>query len=97
MKKLTPLQAETMQYCKNQIDEARKVKIDIKEVKKREMYQAERILEAQAGIVYTQGGSCTIRTLKSLENQGLLKVLQDNSGIGTSCGAFPSKVQILNY
>ncbi len=97
MKKLTPVQEETMQYCKKQIDEARLQKIDLKKVKKREMRQAERILDAQSGIVYTQGGNCTIRTLRALEERGLLEVLEDNSGIGTSGGAFPSKVRILNY
>lgn len=34
MKKLTPLQEETMEYCKRQIDEARKQHIDLKKVKK---------------------------------------------------------------
>ncbi len=97
MKKLTPLQEETMAYCKKKIDEARELEIDFKKIKKRDQYRVEQILEAQSGIVYTQGGRCTIKTLRVLEERGLLKVLEDNSGIGTSGGAFPSKVQILNY
>ena len=97
MKKLTELQLETMEYCKKQIDEARKQNIDISKVKKREYASAKRIIEAQDGIVYTQGGRCTIRTLKVLEEHGLIEILEDNSGIGTSMGAFPSKIKILNY
>ena len=95
--KLTKVQEETMEFCKLQIDKARKQIIDIKKVKKREMRQAIEILNAQNGIVSTQGGNCTIRTLRKLESLGLLEVLEDNSGIGTSGGAFPSKVKILNY
>ncbi len=97
MKKLTPVQEETMTYCKKQIDEARKLEIDFKKIKKRDQQRVEKILEAQSGIVYTQGGRCTIKTLRGLEERGLLKVLEDNSGIGIGGGAFPSKVQILNY
>ena len=97
MKKLTPVQEETMAYCRKQIDEARSRQIDLKKVKKRDLRAVEAILDDQDGIVYTQGGKCTIRTLRALEELGLLKVLEDNSGIGTSGGAFPSKVQILNY
>lgn len=95
--KLTKVQEETMDYCKSKIDEARKQVVDLKKVKKRDMLHAKEILDAQNGIVYTQGGNCTIRTLRKLESLGLLEVLQDNSGIGTSGGAFPSKVKILNY
>lgn len=97
MKKLTELQLETMEFCTKQIDEARKQNIDIAKVKKRDRISAQRILEAQNGIVYTQGGKCTIRTLKVLERYGLLEIIQDNSGIGMCVGAFPSKVKILNY
>ena len=97
MKKLSPVQEETMNFCKAQIDEARKQVIDITKVKKRDFASAKRILDAQGGIVYTQGGNCTIRTLKKLEELGLIEVLEDNSGIGTRGGAFPSKVKVLNY
>ena len=88
MKKLTPLQAETMEFCQAQVDEARRRGAEVTD---------RRILDAQKGIVYTQGGLCTIRTLRVLERYGLLEVLEDNSGIGTSHGAFPSKVRLLRY
>ena len=55
-----------------------------------------KIIDAQKGIVYTQGGNVTIRTLKKLEEIGLIEILEDNSGIGTGFGAFPSKVRLLN-
>ena len=97
MKKLTPLQEETMEYCKRQIDEARKQHIDLKKVKKRDNKAAVSTIEAQNGMVYTQGGDCTIRTLRSLEKMGLIEVIEDNSGIGTGVGAFPSKIKVLNY
>lgn len=99
MAKLTELQLETIEYCKKQIDEAReRGEIDIRKVGKRKMREALAIIEAQNGIVYTPGGRCTSRTLRALEKQGLLFILEDNSGIGLGgCGAFPSKVQILNY
>ena len=97
MKKLTLVQLATMEFCKKQIDEARKENIDINNVKKKEYLRAKQILDAQNGIVYTPGGNCTIRTLKALEKYGLLEVLEDNSGIGTGGGAFPSKVKILDY
>lgn len=86
-----------MDFCKEQIDRARLQSIDLKKAKKRELATVQRIIDAQNGIVYTQGGNCTIRTLKKLEDIGLLKILEDNSGIGTGFGAFPSKVKILNY
>ena len=47
MKKLTPLQEETMEYCKRQIDEARKQHIDLKKVKKRDYQAAVSTIEAQ--------------------------------------------------
>ena len=97
MKQLTPLQAETMEYLKAQIDEARAQHIDMQKVKKRDLYHAKEILDAQNGIVYSQGGNCTIRTLRALEQRGLIEVLLDNSGIGTCRVAFPSKVKVLNY
>ena len=97
MKKLTPVQEETMKFCKEQIDKARGEKIDIKKVKKKERSVAQKIIDAQNGIVYTQGGNCTIRTLRKLEELGLIEVLEDNSGIGTGGGAFPTKVRVLNY
>lgn len=97
MTKLTSLQKETMQYLKTQIDEARKQKIDITTVKKGDYASAIKVLEAQNGIVYTQGGNVTSRTLKKLEAAGLIEILEDNSGIGTGFGAFPSKVKVLNY
>ncbi len=97
MKKLSRLQAETMEYCKRQIDEARKQEIDMAKVRKKDLAAAQKILDAQNGIVYTQGGNCTIRTLKVLEQYGLIEILEDMSGIGTGTGAFPSKVRILNY
>ena len=95
--KLAKGQRETVEDCKSQIDEARKITRDIKKVKKRELRQAQRIIDAQNGIVYTQGCNCTIRTLKKLEAEGLIVILEDNSGIGTGFGAFPSKVKVLNY
>jgi len=95
--KLTQLQKETLEYCKNQIDEARKHAIDIKKVKKRDLVCVQKILDAQNGIVMSPGGNCTIRTLKKLQSLGLLEIIQDNSGIGTGGGAFPSIVKILNY
>lgn len=97
MKKLSPVQAETMKFCIAQIDEARRQVIDIKKVKKRDIYIVRNILDAQNGIVYTQGGNCSIRTLRKLESLGLIEILEDNSGIGTGFGAFPSKVKVLNY
>ena len=97
MKKMTPVQIETMEFCKRQIDEARKQNIDLTKAKKKDYANAKRICDAQKGIVYTQGGNCTIRTLRVLEKYGLIEILEDNSGIGTSVGAFPSKVKILNY
>lgn len=96
--KLTAVQMETMAYCKKQIDDARSQgEIDLQKIKKRDLFQAKQIIDAQNGIVLTQGGNCTSRTLKSLEKKGLLRIIQDNSGIGTGNGAFPSQVQILNY
>ena len=97
MKKLTPVQIETMEFCKRQIDEARNQNIDLTKVKKKDYASAKRILDAQNGIVYTQGGNCTIRTLRVLEKYGLIEILEDNSGIGICGGAFPSKIKILNY
>lgn len=32
-----------------------------------------------------------------LEAKGLLEIIEDQSGVGTGFGAFPSKVKILNY
>ena len=55
------------------------------------------IADAQKGIVYTPGGKVTIRTLRKLEHMGLIEILEDNSGVGTGFGAFPSKVRVLNY
>lgn len=95
--KLTKTQIETLEFCKRQIDEARKQVIDLKKVKKRDLGHAQNILKAQQGIVCSPGGNCTIRTLKKLEELGLLEIVQDNSGIGTGFGAFPSIVKILNY
>lgn len=97
MAKLTPLQKETMEYLKTQIDAARQQSIDIKNVNKRDSITVSKILDAQSGIVYTPGGNVTIRTLRKLENMGLIEILEDNSGIGTGFGAFPSKVKVLNY
>jgi len=95
--KLTAVQQETMDYCRKQIDEARAQSVDLSKAKKKEYARMKEIVDAQNGLVYTQGGSCTIRTLKKLESLGLLEVVEDNSGIGMGCGAFPSKVRILNY
>ena len=75
MKKLTLVQLATMEFCKKQIDEARKENIDINNVKKKDYLRAKQILDAQNGIVYTPGGNCTIRTLKALEKYGLLKYI----------------------
>ena len=95
--KLTKVQKETLEFCKHQIDEARKQIIELKKVKKRDLMHAKQILDAQNGIVLTQGGNCNIKTLRKLEELGLLEIIQDNSGIGTGFGAFPSVVKILNY
>ena len=95
MNKLSPVHKETMEFCIKQIEEARQQNIDLSKVKKKELSSAHRILDAQRGIVYTQGGNCTIRTLKALDKKGLIELLEDNSGIGTAAGAFPSKVKIL--
>ncbi len=97
MKKLTPVQIETLEFCKKQIDEARNINLDVKKTKKKDSSANKEILDAQNGIVYTQGGNCTIRTLKALEERGLIEILEDNSGIGTGFGAFPTKIKILNY
>ena len=97
MSKLSRLQMETMEYCKQQIDAARRQNLDMDKMKGKDYIEAKRILDAQNGIVYTQGGNCTIRTLRKLEELGLIEILEDNSGIGMGCGAFPSKVKVLNY
>lgn len=97
MYKLTPLQKETMEFLKAQIDEARSYSIDFENMGKEDYANTQKILEAQKGIVYTPGGNVTVRTLRKLENIGLIKILEDNSGIGTGFGAFPSKVKVLNY
>ena len=98
MLKLTKLQAETMEYCKKQIDEARKLTEDDLKKRKKDKQDISKIIDAQNGIVYTQGGDCTSRTLRALDKKGLLTILLDNSGIGMGGGgAFPSKVQILDY
>jgi peptidase E len=97
MKKLTPVQIETLEFCKRQIDEARNISLDISKAKKKDSAANKKILDAQNGIVYTQGGNCTIRTLKAMEERGLIEILEDNSGIGTGFGAFPTKIKILNY
>ena len=97
MPNLTPVQQETMEYCKKQIDDARKCEVDIIHPTKKDSISIKKLLDAQKGIVYTQGGNCSIRTLKKLEKLGLLEILEDNSGIGTGYGAFPCKVKILNY
>lgn len=97
MKKLTPVQIETLEFCKRQIDEARNISLDISKTKKKDYAANKKILDAQNGIVYTQGGNCTIRTLKAMEERGLIEILEDNSGIGTGFGAFPTKIKILNY
>lgn len=95
--KLSKVQQETIDFCKAQIDEARTQFVDLKKIKKSELGRAMKIIDAQNGIVYTQGGNCNTRTLKRLEELGILEILEDNSGIGTGFGAFPSKVKILNY
>ena len=97
MYKLTPLQKETMEFLKAQIDEARSYSIDFENMGKEDYANTQKILEAQKGIVYTPGGNVTVRTLRKLENIGLIKILENNSGIGTGFGAFPSKVKVLNY
>jgi len=93
MKKITPLQEATMAFLKDQIEDAKRC------VKKSptDKNQSLRVEEALHGIVYSQGGNCTIRTLKALEKKGLIIILEDNSGIGTSLGAFPSKVKVIGY
>ena len=97
MYKLTPLQKETMAFLKAQIDEARSHSINFENMGKENYANAQKILEAQKGIVYTPGGNVTVRTLRKLENIGLMEILEDNSGIGGGFGAFPSKVKVLNY
>ncbi|SFQ35742.1 hypothetical protein SAMN02910358_01735 [Lachnospiraceae bacterium XBB1006] len=95
--RLSKVQVETIEYCKRQIDEARGYdEIALKKISLQSQHYKQ-IQDAKEGIVYTQGGNCTSRTLKALEKQGLLKILEDNSGIGCGAGAFPSKVQLLNY
>ena len=81
MLKLTKLQAETMEYCKKQIDEARKLTEDDLKKRKKDKQDISKIIDAQNGIVYTQGGDCTSRTLRALEKKGLLTILLDNSGV----------------
>ena len=97
MYKLTPLQKETMEFLKAQIEEARLHSINFENVKKEDYVNTQKILEAQKGIVETAGGNVTVRTLRELENIGRIKILEDNSGIGAGFGAFPSKVKVLNY
>ena len=84
--KLSKVQMETMDFLKKQVDEARKTNSNDK-----------RIIDAQNGIVLSPGGNVTIRTLRKLEDLGLIKILEDNSGRGTGWGAFPSVVKLLNY
>ena len=84
--KLSKVQMETMDFLKKQVDEARKTNSNDKG-----------IVDAQNGIVLSPGGNVTIRTLRKLEDLGLIKILEDNSGIGTGGGAFPSVVKLLNY
>lgn len=84
--KLSKAQMKTMDFLKKQVDEARKSNSNDK-----------RILDAQNGIVLSPGGNVTIRTLRKLEELGLIEILEDNSGIGTGVGAFPSVVKLLNY
>ena len=97
MKRLTALQSQVMDFCKKEIDKAREINVDIKKVKKKDYARAKEVLDAQNGIVFAPGGNCTIKTLRILESYGLIEVIEDNFGIGTGCGAFPSKVKILNY
>ena len=88
MYKLTPLQKETMAFLKAQIDEARSHSINFENMGKEDYANAQKILEAQKGIVYTPGGNVTVRTLRKLENVGLIKILEDNSGIGIRYNKF---------
>lgn len=96
MDKLTSLQRETMEFLRAQIDDARQHTIDFEDIDKR-TYENAKIADSQKGIVYTPGGKVTIRTLRKLEHMGLIEILEDNSGVGTGFGAFPSKVRVLNY
>ena len=66
-------------------------------MQKKDCANTSKIIEAQKGIVYTPGGNVTMRTLRKLEDIGLIKILEDNPEIGTGFGAFPSKVKVLNY
>ena len=62
--RLSKVQQETIDFCKAQIDEARKQFIDLKKVKKSELRQTMEIIDAQNGIVYTQGRKTwTIRNI----------------------------------
>ena len=97
MIKLTKVQQEAMDFMKNAIDEARMQNIDVTGLSEKQLKSIQAVLDAQKGIVFSPGGDCTIRTLRALEAKGLIEVLEDNSGIGTGFGAFPSKVKVLNY
>ena len=96
MKKLTRVHKETMDFCIRQIEEARRQTLDMSKANKGGPV-AQSIIDARNGIVYTQGGNCTIRTLRALEKKGLIEVLEDNSGIGTAAGAFPSKIKVIGF
>ena len=97
MKKLTKFQEEMMEICYNQIDEARRQVFDISKVDGRNRSSYQTLLDKQHGIIYI-GGKYTIRTLRALQSKGLIEILEDNSGIGMGeLGAFPSKIQVLNY
>lgn len=52
MYKLTPLQKETMAFLKAQIDEARSHSINFENMGKENYANAQKILEAQKGIVW---------------------------------------------
>lgn len=89
MKKLTQFQAATMESLCSCIDAAREIP--------KEQIKNQHLIDEQNGIVYSPGGLCKIGTLKGLEERGMIEILEDNTGIGTGVGAFPSKVKVLCY
>lgn len=87
---LTKAQQKALDYCKTEIAKARMV--DLSTMSKKELAQAKRIADAQNGIVLCPA---SIITLRNLEEKGYIKIVLDNSGIGTGSGAFPSVVQVI--
>ena len=87
---LTKAQQKALDYCKTEIARARM--IDLSTISKKELAKAQRIIDAQNGIVLCPA---SIIALRNLEEKGYIKIITDNSGIGTGGGAFPSVVQVI--